>query len=212
MATARRPLKAAPRAPQQSGGSPPKAPPSRRWAQSLWRQGWEAGGQQTKLERARLGRAQEPAPPQRLARTAAVRRNFLRQLLHCELLVPLLLDQICAMGIIKVSGECTDKRGSTSRRLTHGVLLELIPPLGLDQPLPQHLLEPAITQCGAVNITPLQWRCPKPRSAHGDALPATTHRSYSPVSTSFIWIASFNFLSVGAASAIRLQCGTIWRR
>jgi hypothetical protein len=34
------------------------------------------------------------------------------------------------------------------------------------------------------------------------SLRSHTHRSYSPASTSFIWMASFSFLSVGAASAM----------
>ena len=75
---------------------------------------------------------------------------------------------------------------------THRVLLEAVAPLRLDQPLPQQLLEPGAptrAQCGAGR----QVAAPR-------ALP---HRSYSPVSTSLLWIASFSFLSCAIGRAVR---------
>lgn len=75
---------------------------------------------------------------------------------------------------------------------THRVLLEAVAPLRLDQPLPQQLLEPGAptrAQSGAGR----QVAAPR-------ALP---HRSYSPVSTSLLWIASFSFLSCAIGRAVR---------
>ena len=75
---------------------------------------------------------------------------------------------------------------------THRVLLEAVAPLRLDQPLPQQLLEPGAptrAQCGAGR------QVAAPRT-----LP---HRSYSPVSTSLLWIASFSFLSCAIGRAVR---------
>jgi len=74
---------------------------------------------------------------------------------------------------------------------THRVLLEAVAPLRLDQPLPQQLLEPGAptrAQSGAGR----QVAAPR-------ALP---HRSYSPVSTSLLWIASFSFLSCAIGRAV----------
>jgi hypothetical protein len=66
-------------------------------------------------------------------------RDFLRQLLDCELLVPLLLDQICGTDRqLKMILTAMASRKHGQRR-THCVLLELIPPLMLNKSLSQHL-------------------------------------------------------------------------